>query len=97
MTTTFHGHCWHCGQELHGPDYDRENHCPRCGKAAHACRNCRFFAPGKANQCEEPIAEHVVEKDRANFCDLFEPAEHPDEAAAPSTQELVKAAEDLFK
>ena len=98
MTTTFHGHCWHCGQELHGPDYDRENHCPRCGKAAHACRNCRFFAPGKANQCEEPMADRVMDKTHANFCGYFEPTTSPRGDGEKSAEDALRqAAEDLFK
>jgi hypothetical protein len=97
MVNEVQGLCWHCGQTLQGADYGRENHCPRCGKAAHACRNCHHYAPTKANQCDEPIAERVVDKERANFCELFEPAENPGEAKATSAEELLKAAEDLFK
>jgi hypothetical protein len=70
--------------------------CPACGKATLACRNCRFYAPGRANDCLEPIAERVVDKERPNFCDLFEPVSRTCEAK-PSAEDLRSAAEALFK
>ncbi len=39
----------------------------------HSCRHCRFFAPGRSNQCSEPQAEWVRDKERANFCGYFAP------------------------
>ncbi len=35
------------------------------------CLNCSFYAPGAANDCREPQAERVVDKERANFCEFF--------------------------
>jgi hypothetical protein len=79
-------------------DYAREGACPGCGKQTHVCRNCRFFAPGRANDCQEPIAERVVEKDRANFCDYFEPSDAASGISEKtSTEDLLRAAQDLFK
>jgi hypothetical protein len=46
----------------------------------------------------EPLVERVLVKDRANFCDYFEPttaAVGPSEG--PSPADLLKAAQDLFK
>ena len=77
---TMEGNCWHCGQALSGADYARENRCQACDRATHACRNCRFFAPGRPNECQEPLVERIVDKERANFCGYFEAASH-----APST------------
>jgi hypothetical protein len=46
----------------------------------------------------EPLAERVLNKERANFCELFEPSLRPAAAgAAPEKDDLVKAAQDLFK
>jgi hypothetical protein len=44
------------------------------------------------------VAEHVTNKDRANFCGYFE-ARFPNEAGGAATDEdaLRNAAEDLFK
>jgi predicted RNA-binding Zn-ribbon protein involved in translation (DUF1610 family) len=96
---TIVGRCWHCGTELQSADIGRETDCRNCGKATRACRNCRWYAPGRANDCEEPMAERVLDKTRANFCDYFEPTTTPrgSEDAQSSDDELRKAAEDLFK
>lgn len=94
---TWEGSCWHCGQALRGGDYQRENRCPACGRATRSCRNCRFFAPGRPNECVEPLVERVVEKERTNFCDFFEPATRSQGESPAAAEDLLKAAEDLFK
>jgi hypothetical protein len=93
------GNCWHCGRTLSGADYAREKRCPGCAKATHVCRNCQFYRPGRPNDCAEPIAERVVDKDRANFCDYFVPRAHAPRQAldVASTDELRRAAEALFR
>ena len=95
MNPNAEGTCWSCGERLAAADYAREGRCPACGKATHACRNCRFYAPGRANDCLEPIAERVVDKERPNFCDLFEPVSRAS-TAKPSAENLRSAAEALF-
>ncbi len=92
------GACWHCGAALTVLDYAREATCPSCRKHTHCCRNCRWFAPGRPNDCAEPVAEHVTHKDRANFCGYFEPTAPTNAgSAAPDADALRHAAEDLFK
>jgi hypothetical protein len=92
------GSCWHCGQALSDNDYARESTCPHCSKYTHVCRNCRFYAPGRPNACLEPVAEAVMDKERANFCGYFEPVTAASaNQDQPSAEELLKAAEDLFK
>jgi predicted RNA-binding Zn-ribbon protein involved in translation (DUF1610 family) len=95
MTPNAEGVCWSCGGRLEALDYAREATCPHCGKQTHVCRNCRFFAPGRANDCEEPVAEAVSDKQRANFCDYFEPGSDTFEPAADQDA-LRAAAERLF-
>ena len=97
MNPNAEGTCWSCGHRLLAADYGREGRCPACGKATHACRNCRFYAPGRANDCLEPIAERVIDKERPNFCDLFEPASNMGATAKPPADDLRAAAEALFK
>ncbi len=96
MTPNAEGICWSCGAKLDSNNYQREGECPSCRKQTHVCRNCRFYAPGRPNDCQEPIAEPVRDKDRANFCDYFEPASNTHHAA-PDADHLRAAAEDLFK
>jgi hypothetical protein len=98
MDTEIVGKCWHCGAGLGKADYGREADCIACGKPTRVCRNCRHYAPGRPNDCVEPLAERVLNKERANFCELFEPSLRPAAAgAAPAKDDLVKAAQDLFK
>lgn len=98
MNDTILGSCWHCGQTLTAADYGRETNCPGCSKPARVCRNCRHYTPGRPNDCVEPMAEPILHKERANFCELFEPVDRPAASGASSTAEdLLKAADDLFK
>ncbi len=90
------GICWHCGNQLENSDYARENRCPSCDKATHCCLNCRFYQKGRSNDCYEPIAEHVSNKTKANFCDYFEPGKNTYHTSKQDSEELNKAAEDLF-
>ena len=52
----------------------RSARCARCGADLRCCLNCRFHESSAYNECLEPSAERVLEKDRANFCDYFSPA-----------------------
>ena len=97
MTETI-GHCWHCRRPQTKADYGRETLCLGCGKPARVCRNCRHYAPGRPNDCLEPVAERVMDKTRANPCEFFEP--HPDpsgDAGAPGADALRAAADALFR
>lgn len=49
--------------------------CPSCTSDVHVCVNCRFHDRSAHNQCREPAAEFVRDKERANFCELFELAQ----------------------
>jgi len=68
--------CWKCGTPL-PPDtplpLSRRSKCGHCKAALHVCRQCRFYDTSKNNSCAEPVAERVVNKEQANFCDYFEP------------------------
>lgn len=98
MNPNASGRCWHCGRTLVALDYGRELVCPDCARATHVCRNCRFYQPGLHNDCREPVADYVADKQRPNFCDYLEPhaGAYSGESAA-STEELLQRAEDLFK
>ncbi len=87
------GRCWHCGADLTRADYGRETNCLGCGKPTRCCRNCRFYQRGRPNDCVEPMAESVSNKERANFCGFFDPWTTPTGAAGQARQ----AADDLFK
>ncbi|MEZ5542350.1 MAG: hypothetical protein R3F42_09920 [Pseudomonadota bacterium] len=65
--------CWRCGGAL--PDLllplARHEECPHCRAQLHVCRMCGFFDPVAPQQCREPVAEPVADKQRANFCGYF--------------------------
>lgn len=66
--------CWNCGaaqRDLALP-LSRHQYCSGCAEALHCCRQCRLFAPQRADQCLEERAEHPTDKTAANFCDYFE-------------------------
>ncbi len=91
--------CFNCGREivLEGKP-GRKDVCPSCRADLRCCRNCGFYDPGSYNQCREPQAERVLEKDRSNFCDYFR---FRNSSAAGSTKDSRGSARDnleaLFK
>jgi predicted RNA-binding Zn-ribbon protein involved in translation (DUF1610 family) len=95
MNPNASGICWSCGARLAAVDYTREGECPQCRKQTHVCRNCRFYELGRPNACQEPVAEPVADKQRANFCDYFEPGSDTYRPAADADA-LRAAADDLF-
>ncbi len=69
------GRCVFCGgvlELLPNTQPGRLETCPHCHGDLHVCRQCRHHHAGYRNECREPRAELVVEKDRANFCEWFE-------------------------
>jgi hypothetical protein len=68
--------CWKCGTPLPADfplPLSRRSKCRQCNADLHVCRQCRFYDTSKNNSCAEPMAERVVNKEKANFCDYFEP------------------------
>jgi len=67
--------CWKCGASLAEipQPFARLAECLSCRAQVHVCKLCRFYDTAKAKHCAEPIAEEVMDKTRANFCDLFQP------------------------
>ncbi len=90
------GNCWKCGKDLTVLDYGRQDVCAGCGKDTRVCKNCVHFDPTAHNQCRESQAERVVEKERSNFCDYFQPKKGTGVGGA--TKDALRAAADaLFK
>jgi len=74
----------------------RNDTCPKCTSYLHCCFNCRFHDPAAHNQCREPQADWVKEKEMANFCDYFEAVREV--TSGPSKKdEALKKLDDLFK
>ncbi len=65
--------CYRCRAEISFEGrVPREATCPSCHSDVHVCVNCRFYDRSAHNQCREPAAEFVRDKERTNFCEFFE-------------------------
>lgn len=89
--------CWACGGQTQMEDkVGRKDECPHCHADMHSCKNCEFYDPSAHNECRETISEYIPDKERANFCGMFRPAQ-----GERKEQEDVEAAkaklEALFK
>jgi hypothetical protein len=47
--------------------------CETCGFDLHICKNCKFYSPGKPNDCYHPNTERVSDREKYNFCEDFSP------------------------
>ncbi len=45
--------------------------CPHCSSDLHVCKSCRYYAPGKPNDCLVPGTETIRDREAANFCEEF--------------------------
>jgi hypothetical protein len=89
------GKCWGCGTDLTALDYGRADRCKTCGKDTKVCRNCTFYDRSYNNECREPQAERVVDKERSCFCEYFNPSTTG--GSGPTRDALKSAAEALFR
>lgn len=85
--------CWKCGKPLAGVPMpiSRLSECLSCRAELHVCRLCRFYDPSKAESCAEERADPPKDKQRANFCEYFEPRAQAFQPADTSAAERVKA------
>jgi hypothetical protein len=88
--------CFHCKKTNEGLlQVGRRDECSFCKSDLHACKNCQMYDLKNYNECKEPSADVVKEKERANFCDFFKAKESGDVLDAKA--KLLSAAEALFK
>lgn len=90
--------CYACKKQLPADlQIGRREECPFCGADLHCCLNCTFYKRTAPNQCGEPIAEPVKEKQKANYCDYFKFAESATESNQSALEKSRKQLNDLFK
>ncbi len=88
--------CFHCGAEICFVDrVGIRAECDKCKSDVHVCKNCAFYDAKVYNECREPQADVVREKERANVCDYFQPHGAAG-GSARTKEELLRAAEALF-
>lgn len=88
--------CFKCGRTSEFPDRVGFFAACDCGEDSHVCKNCQFYDVKAYNECREPQAEVVKEKERANRCEYFQPRTGEGPVKDPKA-DLMNAAEALFK
>ncbi len=89
--------CFKCGSEFTGKPA-RGDDCQKCGQALRCCKNCERYNPSAYNECSDPSAERIVDKEKGNFCDLFlANTKTTTGAKATSKSETMQRLEELFK
>ena len=87
--------CFSCGTNNEVAErVGRRDECSKCTADLHVCKNCRFYDRTAYNECKEPSADVVREKEASNFCDYFDPGSGQFEES--KRNELLAQAEALF-
>jgi hypothetical protein len=68
-------YCWKCfeKQDIENKKVSFRATCETCGFDLHVCKNCKFYFPGKPNDCLAPQTEPVADREKFNFCEEFRP------------------------
>ncbi len=89
--------CVFCNKKIDiGDKVARNDTCLHCGMDLRCCKQCKFYNTGAYNNCREVMAERVVDKERANFCDYFIPIGESGKMLNEA-QRAKKALDALFK
>ena len=67
--------CWQCGTPAVDEPIPLSTYaaCRTCRASLHVCRLCQFDNATWRSDCNEPRAESVSDREKANFCDWFKP------------------------
>ena len=91
--------CYNCHKNLEISEGDRilrHEECSSCQASLHCCRMCVHYDTQSYNECREPLAERIVDKEKANFCSYFKISSNGAEQNNEK-DDLVAAANALFK
>lgn len=89
--------CHRCGTEIAENNLGRQDSCTKCGMDTRVCKNCKHYDRSYNNECREEQAPRQVEKEKATFCEWFQPRSGGLGSSAPGRDALKNAAESLFK
>lgn len=90
--------CYKCQHELElmgNKDVSRNEECPSCYANIRCCMMCGFYDKNSYNECREPSADRVVEKEKPNFCDYYKLGTN--NKTGDNKQSALDAANALFK
>lgn len=91
-------YCYSCNHELDneaGERVGRHEECNKCRTSLRCCRMCHFYDKLVYNECREPNAERLLDKEKPNFCSYFVLGNGKD--AGSGKDELLAQANALFK
>ncbi len=65
--------CYSCNKPTEFPDakLGRLDSCDHCNAYLHCCLMCDFYDKNSYNECKEPMADRITEKEKSNYCDYF--------------------------
>lgn len=92
--------CVACGQEhllASGQRVEFRAECEGCAADLHTCRHCAHHDPGASNQCREPQAERVADRERANRCEHFAPGSGEHASVGDEREAARSALDALFR
>lgn len=92
--------CYACKKPLGLPagNIGRSESCINCRADVRVCKNCIHYDTRSYNECREPSAERVVDKEKRNFCDYFSLSLGNQSKVVDSKKEdALKKLDDLFK
>lgn len=75
----------------------RSDTCPHCRADIRCCKMCQHYDVKAYNECREPSADRIVDKEKANFCDYFKYGAGGATDAEKQRQEQLAKAMSLFK
>lgn len=91
--------CYSCKKELTVEDkIGFRQDCMFCGHDLHSCVQCQHYDPKVYNECRETMADRILEKEKANYCEFF--ALKASDGSVPPVDkklDLLAQAEALFK
>ena len=90
--------CFDCGSVLllsETKTISRQDTCDHCYKDIRCCKMCTFYDPKSYNECREPTADRITEKEKANFCDFYKLGQVS--IVKNKKNDLLAAANALFK
>ena len=91
--------CFKCDNALileAGKDANRYENCTKCNASVRCCMMCQFYDTSSYNECREPTADRITDKEKANFCDFFKVSAGGNTYKDHKT-EVLSAADALFK
>jgi len=85
--------CWRCGapvQHFAGEKIPFRLVCDRCLTAQHCCKNCKYYLPGKPNDCLVPGTDYIADRQAINFCEEFQLGPKKEGPKGPSVDDITK-------